>query len=424
MGIVLRDVRLLDRGRERFSIRMAGDRIDAVSSASIAERPDDEVVDAGGKLAIPGFVNAHTHLPMVLLRGLADDVLLAEWLERYVWPIERKLTPDDVYWCTLLGLAEAIRGGTVAVADMYFHTDRVAQAVEESGVRGVLSYGMIAASMSELGEAELRTAEAVAARWHGAAEGRIAVAVSPHSTYTCGEDVWRAAKELAADRKLRIHTHLSETRQEVAMVKERTGGSPPEYLDRLGVFEVPTVAAHCVHVSDSDLDRLARGGVVVAHCPKSNAKLGSGLAPVSAMRARGIRIALGTDGAASNNRLDMIEELRAAWLLARGSSEDPRALSARDAIAMATDEGRAGLGLPPARLEPGDPADVVLLSLDGSHTTPAGDGLSTLAFASQSSDVTDVFVAGKPLMREGRLLTIDEERVQLEVNRLLRRHTN
>lgn len=424
MGILLRDVRLPEHGTASFWIRIRGNRIDAVSKEPLAPDSEDEVVDTGGKLAVSGFVNAHTHLPMVLLRGLADDVPLEEWLERHVWPIERKLSPEDVYWCTLLALAEAIRGGTVAVADMYFHTDRVAQAVEESGIRGVLSYGMIARSMSEGGEKELRTTEKVAATWRGAAEGRIDVAVSPHSAYTCGEDVWRAAKELAQDCGLRIHTHLSESRQEVATVRAQTGGSPPEYLERLGIFEVPTLAAHCVQVSESDLNLLARAGVVVAHCPKSNAKLGSGLAPVAAMRARGIRVALGTDGAASNNRLDMIEELRAAWLLARGPSEDPRALSARDAVAMATDEGRAGLGLPPARLRPGDVADVVLLRLDGVHTTPASEGLSTLAFASQSSDVTDVWVAGKSLMRKGRLLTIDEERVQSEVGRLLRRHMN
>ncbi len=424
MGILLRDVRLPERGTATFSIRIRGGRIDDVSSEPLAPALEDEVVDAGERLAVPGFVNAHTHLAMVLFRGLADDVPLEEWLERYVWPIERKLSPEDVYWCTLLALAEAIHGGTVAVADMYFHTDRVAQAVEESGVRGVLSYGMMARSMAEGGEKELRTAERIAATWQGAAGGRISVAVSPHSTYTCGEDVWRAAKELAQERGLRIHTHVSESRHEVATVRAETGGSPPEYLQRLGVFEVPVLAAHCVHVSDSDLDLLARGGVAVAHCPKSNAKLGSGVAPVAAMRARGIRVALGTDGAASNNRLDMIEELRAAWLLARGPSEDPLALSARDAVSMAIEEGRVGLGLPAARLRPGDAADVVLLRLDGVHTTPAREGISTIAFASQSSDVTDVLVAGQWLMREGRLLTIDEERVQSEVSRLLRRQTN
>ncbi|MDD5264487.1 MAG: amidohydrolase [Candidatus Bipolaricaulis sp.] len=424
MGILLRDVRLPERGATSFWVRIRADRIDGVSSEPLAPDAGDEIVDAGGKLAISGFVNAHTHLPMVLLRGLADDVPLEEWLERHVWPVERKLSPEDVYWCTLLALAEAVRGGTVAVADMYFHTDRVAQAVEESGVRALLSYGMIARSMSEGGEKELRTTERIAATWQGAAGGRIGVAVSPHSTYTCGEDVWGAAKELAQERGLRIHTHVSESRREVATVRAQTGGSPPEYLERLGVFEVPVLAAHCVHVSPSDLDLLGRGGVAVAHCPKSNSKLGSGLAPVAAMRARGIRVALGTDGAASNNRLDMIEELRAAWLLARGPSEDPRALSAKDAVLMATEEGRVALGLPPARLQPGDAADIVLLSLDGVHTTPAREGTSTIAFASQSSDVTDVLVAGQWLMRDGRLLTIDEERVQSEVGRLLRRHTN
>lgn len=424
MGILLRNVRLLGHDASLYTVRIDGERITAVSRASVPPTAEDDVIDGNAKLALPGFVNAHTHLPMVLMRGLADDVPLEEWLEDYVWPLERKLTPEDVYWGTLLALAEALRGGTVAVADMYFHTDQVARAVEESGMRSVLSYGIIARSMSDGGERELRVTETLAAKWHGAAQGRIAVAVSPHSTYTCGEDVWRACRGLAKERGLGIHTHLSESREEVARVRERTGDSPPQYLERLGVLEVPTVAAHCVHVDEADLALLARRGVVVAHCPKSNAKLGNGLAPIHAMRARGVRVALGTDGAASNNRLDMIEELRAAWLLARGPSEDPRALSAGEAISMATDEGRAGLGLPPAHLKVGDVADVVLLRLDAPHTTPAGDAVSTLAFSSQSSDVTDVFVGGRPLMRKGRLLTIDEERVQSEVVRLLRRHTN
>jgi 5-methylthioadenosine/S-adenosylhomocysteine deaminase len=328
------------------------------------------------------------------------------------------LTAEDVHWCTLLALAESIRCGTVAIADMYFHTDAVARAVQESGLRGLLSYGMVADSMDERGRGELRTAGRIAESWQGQANGLIQVAISPHTVYTCGEDVWRAAADLARDLGLLIHTHVSESREEVSTCVARTGMTPPAYLDRLGVFDVPTLAAHCVHVTDEDMTILADRGVAVVHCPKSNAKLGNGVAPITRMRDRGITIALGTDGAASNNRLDMLEELRAAWIVERAGSEDAAKPSAHDVLTMAIREGRAALRLPPANLRPGDAADVVLLDTKGSHVLPPHPAEAMIAFSSQASDVTDVFVAGRPLLRNRQLLTIDEERVQSEVIRL------
>ncbi|MCX6099344.1 MAG: amidohydrolase [Candidatus Bipolaricaulota bacterium] len=420
MGTVLRDVRRFDHPGFA-SIRIADGVIDRVGEPDATWPEGDEVVEARGRLATPGLVNAHTHLPMVLLRGLADDAPLSVWLEQHIWPIERALEPDDVYWCSLLALAESIRCGVVAIADMYFHSDAVARAASESGLRALLSYGMIAPSLSEGGKAELEKAARFAAAWHGKAQGRIAVAISPHAVYTCGGDVWRGAASLAAERGLMLHTHLSETRDEVDAWRQKTGLTPPAYLENLGVLAVPTLAAHCVHVDDADIDVLARNGVRVAHCPKSNAKLGSGIAPVRAMRDRGVRVAIGTDGAASNDRLDVLEELRFACLVARAQSEDARSLSSHDALSLATTEGRLALNLPKAGIEPGDPADVVLMDVEGSHTAPPHDATSTLVFASQASDVTDVFVGGRPLLRDRRLLTIDEERVQSEVARLAKR---
>ncbi len=420
MGTLLKNVRRIGDSCP-VSIRIDGGVIDRVGTPDATWPVGDEVVDGTGKLAIAGFVNAHTHLPMVLLRGLADDVPLSAWLRDYVWPIEKALSPDDVHACALLALAESIRNGVVAVGDMYFHCDAIAAAVEESGLRAVLSYGMVAPSLAEGGAAELDKTEALADRWHGRAAGRIAVAVSPHAVYTCGEDVWKRAVDLARRRELLLHTHLSETRQEVEDWRVKTGLTPPAYLERLGALSVPTLAAHCVHVDSADVDILARRNVRVAHCPKSNAKLGSGRAPLDEMRRRGVRVAIGTDGAASNDRLDVLEEARFATLLARADAEDALSLSSRDAFALATIEGRRALGLPEAQVEPGDPADVVLLDVSGTHAVPRHDGTSTVIFASQSADVTDVFVAGRPLLREGRLLAFDEHRVQSEVARLAAR---
>ena len=421
MQTVLRNVRRFTAEGRTEDVRYEGQQITAVSPTGTASDTHEHVIEGHGRLACPGFINAHTHLPMVLFRGIADGVPLDVWLEKHIWPLERQLAPEDVYWCTLLALAEAIRSGTVAVADMYFHCDEIARAVEESGLRAVLSNGMIAETMDARGQSELSHATAVVKRWEGAADGRIRTALSPHAVYTCGEEIWRATVEAAVEFGVPIHTHLSESQTEVDSWIDETGESPVAYLDRIGVFSVPTLAAHCVHVSADDIAILAERGVAVAHCPKSNAKLGNGAAPVNAMQAAGVTVALGTDGAASNDRLDMIDELQAACLIQRAVTGDPMHPSARDVFDMATTAGRQALGLPPAEIRSGDAADIVLIDTDRTHTTPHGDPAPTLAFASGSSDVTDVIVDGRCLMKDGVLLTIDEERVQSEVNRLLRR---
>jgi len=410
----------MDRASHVIDVQIEGRRVSSIRPTAEEGFPDGPPA----RLVFPGFVNAHTHLPMVLFRGLADDVPLRTWLEQYVWPLEKRLTPEDVYWCTLLGIAEGIRSGSTAFVDMYFHCDEIARAVEESGVRALLSYGMIAPSLDAGGADELANTRSLVKRWNGRADGRIRVAVAPHSLYTCGEDVWRESIELARSFDVPIHTHLAETRREVDDWKAREGTSPVQSLDRLGAFSVPTVAAHCVHVDEADIDVLASGSAIVAHCPKSNAKLGSGIAPVAAMQRAGVRVALGTDGAASNNRLDMLEELRAAWLVQRAHIEDAASLTSADVVGMAIEPARSLLGLPAQGLVEGAPGDLVLMRTEGPHTTPAHDASAMMAYASQSADVTDVYVDGKPLLECGELRTIDEERVKSEVRRLLHRIIN
>ncbi len=392
-------------------IPLSGENVEALHQSSERRR-----------LAIPGFVNAHTHLPMVLFRGLADDVPLQSWLHDYIWPLERRLSPEDVYWCTLLALSEGIRSGTTAFADMYFHCDGIAQAVEESGVRALLSYGMVAPSLEMGGAEEIRRAAQLVREWNGQAHGRIRIALAPHAVYTCGEDVWRLAIETAQALDVPIHTHLSETRSEVDDWKARTGMSPVRFLHHLGAFSVPTLAAHCVHVSAEDIALLADSHVTVAHCPKSNAKLGSGIAPVPEMQAAGVRIALGTDGAASNNRLDMLEELRAAWVLHRARSEDAAVLGADDLLGIAVHGGRHLLTQAPCGLQEGDPADVVILQGDTIESAPSPEtGAGALAYTAVAADVTDVYVDGQPLLQRGELQTIDEDRVRYEVRHRLHR---
>ncbi|MBE0635021.1 amidohydrolase [Candidatus Bipolaricaulota bacterium] len=422
MGTFIRGVRPVEASSSTFDLRFDNRRIASVSDAE--PQPGDTEVDARGKLAIAGFVNAHTHLAMVLFRGLADDVALQTWLEDYVWPIEQQLQPEDVYWCTMLAIAEGIRSGTTTFIDMYFHNDQVARAVEESGVRALLGYGMIASSLQKNGTSELAKTEAFIRQWHGQADGRIQVSVSPHAVYTCCEDVIRAGVEMAHKYGTTLHTHVAETRSEVEDWKAQTGTSPVKYLLDLEAFSVPTLAAHCVHVDTDDIAILADHPVIVAHCPKSNAKLGSGIAPVPQMQQAGVHVALGTDGAASNNRLDMLEEMRAAWLLQRAKHENSALLSSQLVVSMAVYPARHLLGLPREGLEKGAPADLVLFDTDRIHTTPSHDPSAMLAYAANSSDVTDVYVDGKALLQNGELRTIDEERVKSEVRRLLHRIKN
>jgi len=430
LGIILRNIVTgAEKEAKVIQLRIEGETISAISEEELPLRADDTVIDGGRKLVLPGFVNAHTHLPMVLCRGLADDLLLRVWLEEHIWPIEKDLHPEEVYWGALFGLAEMIHGGTTTCADMYFHTDAIGRAVEEVGMRALLSCGIIAERLDAHGKRELKKAEEAITHWEGAANGRIRTAVSPHAIYTCGEPVWHAAIDLAGKYAVPIHTHLAESAEETKWCQKNLGLRPVPALDRIGAFSAPTVSvptlvAHCVWVDEADIRLLAERGVTVVHCPKSNAKLGNGIAPLAAMRAAGVRVALGTDGAATNNSLDMIEEMRMATLLEKGIEEDPTALPARDVVEMATRVGAEALGMGTKRLAVGEPADLVLIDLDSIRTLPAYDPFSALVYAAHVEDVTDVIVAGRFLLKDKELLTIDEERVKHEVKRIAKRYRN
>lgn len=382
----------------------------------------DRVIKGEGKLLVPGFVNAHTHLPMTLFRGLAEDLALREWLEERIWPAERKLTPEVVYWFALLGLVEMIRTGTTAFADMYFFMEEVGKAVEEAGLRALLSYGIIAPTPDRI-EPELKKAEAFAREWNGAAEGRIRCALSPHAPYTCGPEVWKEAVRLAKELKLPLHTHLCETRHEVEAHREAYGKGPVQWLEELGAFAVPVIAAHCVWVTEKDIDILAAHNVSVAHCPSSNLKLASGIAPVWAMVKGGVNVAIGTDGAASNNTLDMVREMRLAALLAKVRAEDPRAMPAPEALKSATQRGAAALGWAKdlGAIEEGHLADCVLLDLEAAHFAPGHDPLADLVYTACGADVEMVMVGGEILMEGRELQTLDEEKIVARCRELARK---
>ena len=416
--IVLKDVELTEPGDgKRFQIGINGSTIAYVGTDPVEGRT---VLEGRDHLAVPGWVNAHTHVAMTLFRSYADDMALMDWLQNRIWPLEAKLDGRAVYWGSLLGIAEMIRTGTTCFADMYFFMEETAKAAADSGIRAVLSRGLTGNS-AEDGAARLEENTELYKNWHGAQDGRITVMLGPHAPYTCSPDylesVIARSRELGAE----IHMHLSETAGEVTDCREKYGKSPIALMESLGMFDGGTLAAHCVHVDEEDMDILARHGVRVAHNPQSNLKLTSGIAPVARMLQKGITVGLGTDGASSNNNLDMLEEVRLAAMLAKVQSGDPKAVPASQALAMGTWMGAKAVGLSGVgKLEVGQKADIVLYNMDSPAWYPRHDRTSLLVYAASSADVDTVLVDGNILLRKGELTTIDLEKVTAEVGQCLK----
>lgn len=383
----------------------------------------DRVIAGQHQLLMPGFINAHTHLAMVLLRGYADDLPLERWLKEEIWPLEATLSDEDVYWGSLLGIAEMIRSGTTCFADMYFHMESVARAVEESGMRALLAYGMIAPEPGERAERELKITQELIGQFHKTAEGRIRVAIAPHAPYTCHSALWERAVALANEHGLLIHTHLAETKEEVQNALMHWRKTPVEYLESLGVFEAPILAAHCVHVTDRDIQILAEHEARVVHNPTSNLKLGSGFAPIKKFLDAGSTVAIGTDGASSNNNLDVLEEIRLAAFLQKGILGEATALPALDALRLGTERGACALEWEElGTIDVGKRADLVILGIDRPHWIPNYDPVSNLVYAAQAADVQTVLIDGTIVMEDGEIKTFDEEKAKAYVRRFQERH--
>jgi len=371
----------------------------------------DRVISAEGKVVLPGLVNTHTHAAMTLLRSYADDLPLMDWLNNKVWPFEANLTGEDVYWGSQLACLEMIKSGTTTFADMYFFMPEVAKAVEQSGMRAVLSRGMI--GIGPTADLALVESKAFAQEWHQKGEGRITVRLGPHAPYTCPPTYLEKVLALASELKVGIHTHLAETRYEFDTCVKDYGKTPTQLMHDVGLFEHPVLAAHCVHLTDADMDILARKNVGVAHNPGSNMKLASGVSPVTELLKRGIAVGLGTDGAASNNNLDMFEEIRLASLLQKVHTEDPTVIPALQALEMATVLGARAVGLEEdiGVIKSGMKADLIILNTDAAHLTPKHDIVSLLAYAANSTDVDTAIINGKVVMENRRVLTMDEEQI-------------
>ncbi len=402
-------------------ILVRGGRIAEIRPTGTPPEPGVTVLEGKGLLAMPGLINTHAHVPMVIFRGLAEDVPIDRWFNEFIWPLESNLTESDVYWGALLGLIEMIEGGVTTVADHYFHMDQVARAVEEAGTRAHLGQAIFASR----GYPALAETAAFAERWKGGAGGRITTCMAPHAPYTCDDGFLRASVGHANRVGVGIHIHAAEDMNQTRASVERRDLTPIEVLSHTGVLSVPTIIAHGCGLMPQDVELLARNRdhVGIAHAPKTYLKLAMGITPIRALRKAGVPVGLASDGAVSNNTLDLFESLRLMALMQKHEASDPEVMPIPEALDIAT-RGSAkvlGLGDRIGTLAPGYQADLILVDTRGAHWQPPHNLGAGLVYSARSSDVHTVMVEGRILMSERRLLTLDKERVLAEVAKSMER---
>lgn len=371
----------------------------------------------GSKLAfMPGLINTHGHAAMSLLRGYSDDQNLQVWLEQKMWPMEGKYVDQDTRAGSALAIVEMLRSGTTAFVDMYDRMDQVAQMVEQSGIRGVLTRGVIGLCPPDVQEAKLTEAIAFARDWNGKADGRITTMISPHAPYTCPPEYIERFVQAAHDYNLPLHTHMSETITEVEQNVKDYGLRPVEHLDRLGFFSRPALVAHAVHLNDAEIELLAAKGVAVSHNPVSNLKLASGIARVPDLLRAGVTVSLGTDSVASNNNLDLFEEIRFAALLHKGVSGDPTAIPASEALKLGTIYGAKSIWQEDklGSLKVGKKADFIAIDIEQPHFYPKTDIVSHLVYSGSGRDVRHVWIDGRQVLKNGECTLLDEEKIRYE----------
>ena len=417
MNILIKNALILSPNtdfKDNLMSLLIEDDIISEISEEIDETKADKIIDAEGKILLPGLVNTHTHLSMTLFRGVADDLSLDTWLNDHIWPLEANLNGDYCYTGALLGAVEMIKSGTTTFSDMYFYMEDVARAVDEAGLRAVLGYGMI-----DFGDAERRKDEVKAnmdlyKSCNGMADGRITVSLTPHSPYTASEELLLKARELADENNMLIHIHVSETQKEIEDSIADKGLRPFEYLDKIGFLGPDVIAAHSVWLSEEEIEIIKKHDVKVSHNPCSNMKLASGVAPVAELLENDVCVSIGTDGASSNNNLDLIEELKTASLLQKVTTLNPESLSSDEAVRMATISGAQALGLADeiGSIEVGKKADIILIDTKTANMQPQSTTISSnVIYSANGSNVDTTICNGKILMENRKLTVLDEEEI-------------
>jgi 5-methylthioadenosine/S-adenosylhomocysteine deaminase len=422
MKIIIKNCTLLLMTEEKkvltdTNIGITDDKIAFIGNIP-ADFQAERIIDGSQYVVMPGLVNVHTHIAMSLLRNYADDLPFWEWLFEYILPIEEKLTPDHIYCGSLLSAAEMIQGGTTCFNDMYFMMEMVAKAVDKSGMRAVLGRGIAGdLAQSESGFSEM---ERMYLQWYQKGDGRIQLSIAPHAIYTCPQETLKKCIKWAQEKNLIIHTHVSESKKEVEECLRQHGKSPVEYLRDVGLFEAHTAAAHCVQLDENDCEILKQKDIHVLHNPISNMKLANGFAPIKMLLEKGVNIALGTDGPASNNSQNMWKEMQIAALISKGLHQEPTVIPAYETLKMATINGAKALRLEDkiGSLEVGKKADLILINYDKPHLQPLHDVVSALVYSAQASDVETVIINGNIVMENRSLKTLDVSEIIRKVHEL------
>lgn len=374
---------------------------------------DDQVIDGDNKLAVPGFINVHTHLGMSLFRNYADDMELMEWLSEKIWPIEAKLNPEDVYIGSLLSMAEMIKSGATTFCDMYFPIEPVYRAMDKIGIRGAITRGMMDV---EDGSISIKEHKEGYKKYNGALDGRVTLFPGPHAIYTSSTEYLKEVIEVAKEYGGRINIHLSETKTEVNDSLEKYKMTPIEYVNSLGLLELPTVAAHCVHITDDEIELVKDKEFYPVYNPSSNLKLASGFTPVKKLLANGIKVCLGTDGSSSNNNQNMLEEIHIASIVNKAVEMDPKAVKAIEVLRMATINGAEALNINAGAIEEGRLADISIFDLNSLNFTPKNNLISALCYSASSEDIKTVIIDGKIVLDDRKFVNIDEDKLIEEVS--------
>ena len=391
--------------------------IEVGTSAEIFKKYIPEaLIKEEGSVVIPGLINTHTHAAMVYFRGIADDLPLKDWLENHIWPAENRwLGPEFISDAIELACLEMLKGGVTTYNDMYFYEDAAGKATKRIGMRAVLGVGVLdfPTKSANTSDEYFANAESFIQEWKGKQDDLITPCIAPHALYTCGPETLKRARHVADKYDVPIHIHLSETRSEVVEIKKRYMMTPVEYLDSLGFLDERVLAAHCIWLEDKEIELLAKRKVGVSHCMESNLKLASGFAPVVTMLMEGIKVTFGTDGAASNNDLNILSEMSTTAKVHKALSDDPTVLDAKTVLLMATRWGAEvlGLGVKVGSIEKGKLADIVIINLKKPHLTPLYDVYSHIVYAAMASDVETVMVNGKVVVNGRRLVTADESEI-------------
>lgn len=425
MGIVLKDILAVLPEGDRDEVRETSIYIEKDRIAAVGEMPSgftaDKVIDGKDRLVIPGLINCHTHSYMAFMRNVADDLSFMDWLFGTIDPIEQQMTDEDTYWGACLAILEMMKSGTTCFNDMQMNIHQTTRAVKESGMRAVVSRGLVGSGNDEAGR--LRLAQAYEERDAFRDCERLGFMLAPHAPYTCDDGFMRIVSEEAKKNHMRIHVHLSESVSEIEQIREKYGCTPIEMAEKNGLFDVPAIAAHCVQVTEKDIAILRDKKVSVVTNPASNMKLGNGFAPVPEMIKAGVNVCLGTDGAASNNSLNLFHELSLLTLIHKGVNKTPQCISAGEGFRIATINGARALGLEKeiGSLEVGKKADLAILTLNTQSLTPRNNLLAGLCYSANGSEVETVIIDGKITMENRKVLTLEEELVYRKVNEIITR---